>query len=240
MKRREVRVEDAVGLQLAHDMTRIVPGVFKGRQFRRGHVVREEDIPMLLDMGKRHIYVLELEAGELHEDDAAQQMAKALAGPGLVHSDVEEGKVVLRAKHDGMLWIDARRVVTMNSIEHISISTRRPYMHVREGQSVASVRPIPLVIGEDKIRAVELIAEETWGGRSIIDVLPYRDQQVHIVTTGSEIQSGRVQDKSGPVLREKFAEFGIEVKAQQFVGDEQEDITSAIATACDEGLRSSV
>ncbi|WAH41657.1 molybdopterin-binding protein [Alicyclobacillus fastidiosus] len=235
MKRREVRVEDAVGLQLAHDMTRIVPGVFKGRQFRRGHVVREEDIPMLLDMGKRHIYVLELEAGELHEDDAAQQMAKALAGPGLVHSDVEEGKVVLRAKHDGMLWIDARRVVTMNSIEHISISTRRPYMHVREGQSVASVRPIPLVIGEDKIRAVELIAEETWGGRSIIDVLPYRDQQVHIVTTGSEIQSGRVQDKSGPVLREKFAEFGIEVKAQQFVGDEQEDITSAIATACDEG-----
>ncbi len=235
LKRREVQVEDAVGLQLAHDMTRIVPGVFKGRQFRRGHVIREEDIPTLLDMGKRHIYVLELEEGELHEEDAAQMMANALAGDGLVQSEVEEGKVVLRAKHDGMLWVDARRVAAMNSIEHISISTRRPYTHVREGQAVASVRPIPLVIGADKIRAVELIAEETHGGRSIIDVLPYHVQRVHIVTTGSEIQSGRVEDKSGPVLRQKLAEFGVQVVAQVFVGDDAEAIAAAIVAACEQG-----
>ncbi|WAH36662.1 molybdopterin-binding protein [Alicyclobacillus dauci] len=235
LKHREVPVQEAVGLQLAHDMTRIVPGEFKGRQFRRGHVIREEDVPMLLDMGKRHIYILELEEGELHEDDAAVQMARALAGAGVTQTDVEEGKVVLKARHDGLLWVDARRVVAMNSIEHISISTRRPYIHVKAGTSVASVRPIPLVIRQDKVRAVEVIAEETFSGRHIIDVFPYRSHQVHVVTTGSEVLSGRVDDRFGPVLREKFREYGIEIVNQVMVGDEQEEITAAIVRACDEG-----
>lgn len=235
MKSREIPVQEAIGLQLAHDMTRIIPGKFKGRQFRRGHVVQEEDISVLLDMGKRHIYVLELEAGELHEDDAALQMAEALAGDGVTLSDVEEGKVILKAKHDGMLWVDARRVVAMNSIEHVAISTRSSFIHVPQGKSVASVRPVPLVIDRDKVRAVEVIAEETYGGRSIVDVFPYQPQQVHIVTTGSEIQSGRIEDRSGPVLREKFAKFGMQIAEHQFVGDDLDDIVQAIESSCASG-----
>lgn len=235
LKRREIPVQEAVGLQLAHDMTRIVPGEFKGQQFRRGHIIREEDIPMLLDMGKRNIYVLELEEGELHEEDAAKQMADALAGEGVSQSDVAEGKIVLKARHDGMLWVDARRVAAMNGIEHISISTRRPFLHVKAGTSVASVRPIPLVIAQDKVRAVEVIAKETYGGRHIIDVFAYRPQQVHVITTGSEILSGRIEDKFGPVLREKFQQYGIAVTSQKLVGDEQEDIVNAIKSASDHG-----
>lgn len=235
MKSREIPVEEAIGLQLAHDMTRIVPGKFKGRQFRKGHVVLEEDIAVLLDMGKQNIYVLELEENDVHEDDAAQQMATALAGSGTVQSEVEEGKVILKARHDGMLWVDARRVVAMNSIDDIAIATRRPFIHVAQGKSIASVRPVPLVIGRDKVRAVEVIAEETYGGRSIIDVFPYLPQQVHIVTTGSEILSGRIEDRSGPVLREKFAQFGLQVANQQMVGDKQDDIVAAIDDAYAKG-----
>lgn len=235
MKRREVPVEEAIGLPLPHDMTRIVPGQFKGRQFRRGHIIREEDIPMLLDMGKRHIFVLELEEGELHEDDAAKQMADALGGPGVCQSAVEEGKVILKARHDGVLWVDGRRIATMNGIDDIAIATRRPFMHVKQGMSVASVRPIPLVIGQDKVKAVEVIAAETYSGRRVVDVLPYKPHRVHLVTTGSEIKSGRVTDKSGPVLREKFAEYGLDIVEQTFVGDELEDIIRAIRNASDQG-----
>lgn len=235
MKSREIPVGEAIGLQLAHDMTRIVPGEFKGRQFRKGHVIQEDDIAVLLDMGKQNIFVLELDEGELHEDDAAQQMANALAGSGIVQSEVEEGKVVLKARHDGMLWVDARRVVAMNSIDEIAIATRRPFIHVPKGKSVASVRPVPLVIGHVKVRAVEVIAEETYGGRSIIDVFPYLPQQVHLVTTGSEILSGRIEDRSGPVLREKFANYGLEVATQVFVGDNQDEIVAAIDRAYAKG-----
>lgn len=235
MRRLEVRVEDAIGLQLAHDMTRIVPGKFKGTQFKRGHVVREEDIPMLLDMGKRHIYILDLDEGELHEDDAAQRMAQAIAGPGVTHSEVEEGKVVLRAKTDGMLWVDARRVTAINGIDEIAISTRRPFTHVRAGMSLASVRPIPLVIASDKVRAVEVIAQRAHGGKPLIDVLPYAAQNVGLVTTGSEVLSGRVTDRFGPVLRDKLAAYGIADMEQTFVGDEQEDIEQAIVAFCEAG-----
>ncbi|ACV57436.1 molybdopterin-binding protein [Alicyclobacillus acidocaldarius] len=234
MIRREVPVEDAIGLALAHDMTRIVPGEFKGRQFKRGHVVREEDIPVLLDMGKRHLYILELEPGELHEDDAALRMAQAIAGEGVELSEVSEGKVILRAKRDGMLWVDARRVTAMNTIDEISIATKRPFQHVTRGTSLAAVRPIPLVIAEDKVRAVEVIASQAQK-RAVIDVLPYQPQKVRIVTTGSEILHGRVEDKFGPVLRAKLARYGIQDVHQVFVGDERDRIADAIVEACEQG-----
>src|SRR5690242_14100410 len=94
----EVPVHEAVGLRLAHDLTQIIPGQFKGRLFTKGHLITEEDIPRLLDIGKEHIYILELGETELHEDEAAQRLAASLC----VESDLEatdphEGKVTIRA-----------------------------------------------------------------------------------------------------------------------------------------------
>jgi molybdopterin biosynthesis enzyme len=160
-------------------------------------------------------------------------MATAVAGKGVTFSDVHEGKVVLKAAHDGMLWIDRERVTQMNLIDEISISTRVPFTHVSKGQSVAGVRPIPLVIKEDKVKAVEQIALQS--SSAAIDVLPYQQHRVAIVTTGSEIQTGRIADKSGPVLRAKFASYGMEVISQVFPGDEQPEIEAAIVQACESG-----
>lgn len=235
MKRREIRVEDAIGLRLAHDLTQIVPGQFKGRAFVKGHVIQETDIPLLLDIGKRHIYVLELEEGELHEEDAAIAMANALAGDGVILTPVHEGKVVIKAAHRGMLWVDARRIRAMNLIDEISVTTRQPFIHVEAGTSVAGVRPIPLVIDEEKINAVQLIAEEVVDGHALIDVIPYKPQKIVLITTGSEIQSGRIKDKSRSVLQEKFSQYGFEVNQQILVGDELATITAAIKEACING-----
>lgn len=238
MKAREVPVEQAIGMTLAHDMTRIVPGAFKGRAFAKGHVVSAEDIPLLLDIGKRHIYVLEIEPDELHENDGATRMARAVAGRGLSFSDVHEGKVVLKAKHAGVLYVDTDRLFEMNRIDDISISTRRPDSPVTETLSVAGVRPIPLVVAKDKVEAVERIAAAPSASalhRAVIDVLPYQPHRVALVTTGSEIASGRITDKAGPALREKFGVFGIEVVSQAFPGDDLPDIVSAIEAACADG-----
>ena len=54
----KIKAHNAAGTILAHDITRIVPGKFKGVGFKKGHVIREEDIPELLKIGKQHIYVL--------------------------------------------------------------------------------------------------------------------------------------------------------------------------------------
>ncbi len=233
--RREVPVEQAIGMTLAHDLTKIVPGEFKGRIFAKGHVIREEDIPVLLDIGKRHIYVLDIGEDELHENDAAQMMADALAGASVVKTPVHEGKIVLKALHSGMLWVDTKRVTAMNMIDDISIATRIPFTHVDEGKPVAGIKPIPLVIDRQKVQAVQEIAQHSVGGNAIIDVMPYKPQKIVLITTGSEIASGRVEDKSGPMMREKFHRYGCEVHEQLFFSDEMDKIAAAIVQAADGG-----
>jgi len=239
--KREIRIEDAIGLRLAHDLTRIVPGEFKGRAFAKGHIIRAEDIPLLLDIGKRHVYVIDLAAGELHEDEAAQRMAHALAGDGISLTAVHEGKVVLKAKHDGMLYVDAERIRPMNLLEGISITTRSSYLHVKAGTSVAGVRPIPLTIAETTIEEVRCLAEDVVSsetaalGQSVVDIIPYPAHQIFLVTTGSEVVTGRVVDKFGPVLQEKFTQLGFSIERQVYIGDDQEEISNAITAACDAG-----
>lgn len=231
--KREVPVEQAIGLALAHDLTQIIPKSFKGVAFRKGHVIAAQDVPKLLDMGKRHVYVLEIGDDELHEDEAAVRMASAVAGCGVTATQPHEGKVILKAAHDGMLYIDAERVYQMNLVDEISITTRQPFIRVRPEQSVAGIRPIPLTIQRNQVARVEHIAHSET--RATVDVWPFQDHRVAIVTTGSEVLTGRVSDKFGPVLREKFRDFGIEVASQAIVGDEVGDIVAATLVAIAEG-----
>lgn len=233
--KREVPVEQAVGMALAHDLTRIVPGEFKGRAFVKGHIVREEDIPRLLDIGKRFIYVLELTADELHENEAATRMAQAIGGAGVTLTDVHEGKVVLKAAHDGMLWVNEEAVLEMNLIDSISVTTRPSFIHVKQGTAVAGVRPIPLTIEKSKVESVERLAADTADGRKAIDVFAYPWHRIVVLTTGSEILNGRIQDKFGPALEAKFASYGLEIHSQVLTGDEQEFIVAEIIRACDDG-----
>ncbi len=226
--KREVRVEDAVGMRLAHDLTRIVPGEFKGPAFQLGHLIQEEDIPLLLDIGKRHIYVLDLEPGELHENDGARRMATALAGAGLDYGDPHEGKIIFKARHDGVLKVAEERLFAINQIHDISVATKRPWGAVLTGESVAAVRPIPLVVEATKIEAVEQIAR---AGEAVIDVLPYRPQQAFFVITGSEIQSGRIEDRFGPTLQAKLADYGVPVIGQVLAGDEPVALLAGIEKA---------
>lgn len=225
--KREVPVEEAIGLRLAHDLTRIIPGEFKGIAFSKGHVVQEEDVSRLLDMGKRHVYVLELGDDEMHEDDAAVRMANLTAGRGILTTAPHEGKVVFKAEEDGMLFVDVDKVFAVNMIEDVSLTTRVPFIAVKAGQSVAGVRPIPLTF---RVSLMEEM-ERTVGNAKLVEVWPYLPQRISIVTTGSEVQSGRVTDAFGPVLREKFASFGMSVENQAIVGDEMEDIVGAIQSA---------
>ena len=69
---KQIKTEDAVGCVLCQDITKIVKGEFKGAAFRKGHVVREEDVEELLNIGKRHLYVWEDGDNLVHENDAAQ------------------------------------------------------------------------------------------------------------------------------------------------------------------------
>lgn len=229
---REVNVQDAVGMVLPHDLTRIVPGSFKGRLFRKGHVIRVEDIPLLLDIGKEHIYAMTILDGYVHEDEAAERISRAVAGEGVRFGEPHEGKVNLKAAHHGLLKVDQAAVDEVNMIEQVVLSTLRTDVVVREGQSFAGTRVIPLVVEESKVAEVEAMTARWQKGddasRKLLQVKPFRQLRVGLITTGSEVFKGRIADKFGPVVREKVAALGSEVIEQRLAPDDSETIVQEI------------
>ena len=229
---RQVRVEDAVGQVLCHDMTQIIPGKSKGPRFRKGHVVKPEDIPVLLSMGKRNLYVFELAPGQLHENDAAERLAALCVGPGCERAgDPSEGKIGIRATRDGVLLVDSERLVAVNSCDEVMVATRRGNFGVRAGDMLAGTRVIPLVVGEKVVEAAERAA----AGGPLLRVEPYRVRTAAVVATGSEVASGLIEDAFTPVIESKLADYGVEVTCRSTPGDDPACVEAAIREAVSSG-----
>jgi len=227
---REVSVYDAIGLRLAHDLTQIIPGQFKGRLFKRGHIITEEDIPKLLDIGKEHIYVMELGLLDLHEDDAAKLMADALMDKQLLRNEPHEGKVSVKAHINGVAKIAKEVVDAVNTIGEIALATILTNKVVKQGGQLAATRAIPLVVAKEKIKQVENIAmqyREKYGVAPI-SVVPLPARRIGLLTTGSEVYNGRIKDKFGPAVKAKLEELGSTVVEQRFATDDREKIVGEI------------
>lgn len=221
---KEIRVEDAVGHVLCHDITQIIKDEKKGVLFPKGHVVREEDIPVLLSVGKEHLYVWEKKEGILHENDAARILYGICAGENMHATDVKEGKIEVVADADGVLKIRREALMSVNSLGEMMIASRHGDFPVKKGDKIAGTRIIPLVIEKVKMdRAVDVA-----GDTPIFSILPYQKKNVGIVTTGSEVQKGRIKDTFTPVLEQKLQEFPSQVMGQTMPGDEKEQITADI------------
>ncbi len=227
-----VDVENAIGTVLCHDITRIVPGQSKGPGFRRGHVIRPEDVSELLKIGKEHLYVFDLADGYLHEDDAARRIARAAAGPGLELDEPVEGKVTFTAATDGMLDIDATRLLKLNSLGDVLFATIHGNQLVSKGRKLAGVRVLPLVVPEELILSAERLLAE---GRPMVQLRSLKPARVGIVVTGSEVYNGLIKDKFGPVVHNKFENYGCTVLGKRLVSDDQAMTAKAIRSFLSEG-----
>ena len=221
-----VKTIDAAGMILCHDITKIVPGEFKGVAFKKGHIIKEEDIPELLKLGKDNLYVWEHQEGTLHENDAAIRIKEHIAGEGLDFSTIKEGKIDFVANLDGLLKVDVAELLKINSLGEIIVSTLHNNTPIKKGTKVAGTRVIPLVINENKIIEMENISKE-----NIIKILPIKPKKIAIITTGNEVFYGRIQDKFGPILTKKVEEYGCEVIYHAFSSDEKEMIKEKIQEA---------
>ena len=228
-----VRVQEAVGMVLGHDVTRIVPGKFKGRAFKKGHIIRPEDIEELLKIGKENVYVLELQEGSLHENEAAQRIAQAAAGQGLDLTEPVEGKINLVANRNGLLKINADALYQINSQEGMVFATLHTNQLVAAGRAVGGTRIVPLVIEEARVREVEAICQAHF---PLVEISGFRAFKVGLVTTGNEVFHGRIQDGFGPVVRAKFSELGSSVVRQIFVPDDASLTASAIRELLEQGV----
>lgn len=219
-----VPVEEAVGMPLAHDITEIVPGIRKGPAFRRGHIVRPEDVSKLLDVGKAHLYIMELEEGELHEEDAARRLARAAAGPNIRLTEPVEGRVNLVAEISGLLRVDPDLLYRFNALGDLILATIPTNRYVEKGDVLAGTRTIPVVVSEDLISKAEEICQE----RPIVTILPLPSRRIHLIVTGSEVFTGRIKDGFEPVVRRKVAQMGSDLEAVKLAPDDPAKIAAHI------------
>ena len=227
-----IKVQDAVGSILSHDVTQIIPGEFKGRLFKKGHIIKEEDIEKLLSIGKENVYVWEPVEGQLHENDAATRISNLVVGDGIrLSEEIKEGKVDFLADRDGVLKIDKDNLFKLNSLGEIIVSTLHNNTPIKKGEKVGATRVIPLIIDEEKIIAAENLIQE-----KIISVAEIKTKKCLLITTGNEVYKGRIKDAFLPVIKQKLGYYGSEVLKQVILPDEKERIIEEIQKGLSEGV----
>ncbi|MCF0137083.1 MAG: molybdopterin-binding protein [Oscillospiraceae bacterium] len=226
-----MKTEDAVGQVLCHDITQIIKGVTKDAVFRKGHVIREEDIPVLLSVGKDNVYIWENNENTLHENDAAEVLREICQGEYMHPTAVKEGKIELIADIDGLFIADLEKLRIINSLGEMMIATRPSGFMVKKGDKLCGTRVIPLVIEKYKMEK----AKELAGAEPIMKLCPVKPKTFGVVTTGNEVFHGRIQDTFTPVIEEKLAEFGCTMMEHITVDDNNDRITAAIRTCLDKG-----
>ncbi len=221
-----VKIEDAVGHPLAHDITEIRPGEFKGPAFLKGQILQGRDLEHLRRLGKNHLYILKTERGEMHEDEAAVAIADALCGEGVGWSGApREGKINLKATRDGLLKVDVDALMRFNLLGDVMCATMHTNTVVPNDRHVAATRAIPLVVARRTIRAAVAAAQTAEHG--VLRVLPMKKARVGVMITGNEVFYGRIEDRFEPIIRGKVAELGCTVEEVVFLPDDDQEIAKA-------------
>ena len=230
-----IKTIEAEGAVICHDITQIIKGVTKDAVFRKGHVVRKEDIPVLLSVGKDQLFVWEAQDGMLHEDEGAEILCEMCINKNMERSGTKEGKIELTAECHGLLKVNNDGLKAVNSFGQMMIASRHGNFAINKGEKIAGTRIIPLVIEEEKmLRAKEIVSAATWG-QPIFELKPFKGKKVGIITTGNEVFYGRIKDTFTPVIIHKIGEFAGTVLEHIILEDDDTKVTKAIEELIEKG-----
>ncbi|MGE5173025.1 MAG: molybdopterin-binding protein [Betaproteobacteria bacterium] len=240
---KSIPVQQAIGTVLAHDITEIRPGEFKGCAFKKGHIIREEDVCHLQRIGKDHLFVLQVAEDEMHENDAAYELANALMGEGVaIKGEPREGKISIIADRDGLLKINKDALLAFNMLGDVMCATLHNNTVVKTGQTVAGTRAIPLVVKKSVVEEAARIAREVQSStfkvqgsesalrnpkpemnkpNGIIEVKELRKPRAGVVITGNEVYHGRIKDAFAPIIAKKIEACGGEIMGIYYAPDDE-------------------
>ncbi len=230
---KKIKIEDAVGLALAHDITEVKPGEFKGPSFRKGHKIERKDLCQLMRLGKRHIYILELAEEQVHEDDAVLELAASLAGPGVTFSRrPREGKIELKAEYDGLFKVHVDPLIAFNRIPEVMCASLHNNTPVSKGQSLAGTRAIPLVINKKVLNTALDIARSHY---PVFLVKAFNQINARLIITGNEIFDGLIEDKFEAVVSKKLKAFGASLVETVILPDDAAMIADKVRRFLNQG-----
>ena len=227
---KKINVRNAEGYELCHDITQILPGEFKGAKFLKGHIIRKEDIEVLISLGKENIFVMEEEDKEknlIHENDAAMFIVEKLNldREFFEISDIREGKINITAKEDGILKIDISTLNKINKIGEIILVTKYNNSYIKKGEPVAATRVIPLLIEKSQLDEMKEIVKD----RNVLTFKKIdKNKKLALITTGNEVYNGIIKDKSKEALLKKYKKYELNDMEQVFSPDDKDTIKKYI------------
>jgi len=221
---KKIKVEDAVGKPIAHDIVRYGPGL-KAILFKRGHVVRQEDVGKLKDAGNYFVYIAEGKEEGVHEDEAATRMARASTHGSIFYTKPDNGKVNLLAEKPGLLKVKADVVKKINLIKDFVFATQANNSGVRKGGVVGAVKIIPLTVDERRMRKVEKILRKN---KPALKIVSPKVKKIGAIITGTEVYESRIKDAFLPVLKEKLGSYGLKISKTAILPDDEEKIKEKI------------
>jgi hypothetical protein len=222
---KKIKIEDAIGMVLGHDVTQIIPGKYKGPRFKKGYRICKEDIPEFLKIGKEHVFIMDIGPGIIHEDDAALRLGKAFSGKNTKITGPSEGKVTFHSKINGLLKINLPLLHRINLSGNIILSTLHRYTPCSPGMAVGATRIISLIAPEREIEKVENWCKK---GGPVIEILPYRKLNIGVVVTGNEFFKGRTEDRFDDRVGEKIIGLGSRVVKKMVIPDDIDRIAQAL------------
>ena len=218
-----IKVEDSIGTILCHDLTQIIPGKIKDARFKKGHIIEKDDIPVLISMGKKHLYVYETHEGIIHENDAALLLRDMCKSDFMSESDIKEGKIELKSEIKGYLKVDRERLKKVNIQDELMIATIKDG-DVEIGQKIAGMRVIPLVIEKEKLENAKRLV----GDEPLLKIYPYKIRNFGMVVTGSEVFNNIIDDKFSSIVENKLMKYGVSLKKKILCDDDKDMIKNAI------------
>jgi len=217
---KQIKSEDAVGKVLGADITEVIPGVKKEPLFKRGHIIKQDDIERLYSIGKKHVWIQDENDNShvVHEDDAAKYIMDAIGGEFLEISVPSESKVKLISKTKGVVLLNEEGLLAINNFDNVRVAAKKNFSFIEEKNPVAIGKIMPVQISADELEEILSIADKY---RPIIDLLPIKKFKVAIFPVGNEFLEGRRQETMSLEVKKYLEYLGQSVHIQEILPDDE-------------------
>jgi len=217
----ETPIDEAAGAILGHSWRA------QGINFSKGRRLSAEDVAKLKSAGASSIVAARLDPDDVHEDEAATAVAKALAGGGIEITAAFTGRCNHFAREAGLALIDHERIDALNELdESVTVATLPPFARVGPRQMVATVKIIPYAAPRAAVRGAVEVAHAA--NHPLISVAPFKAMRVGFVQTKLPGTRDKVLDKAIQTTGKRLSSLGSALVGERRCAHESTAIAAAL------------
>ncbi len=221
-------IDEAKGAILAHSWRA------NGVNFAKGRVLSDDDVARLRSAGVSSVVAARLDPDDVHEDEAAATLAKALAGEGIEVTAPFTGRCNHFAREAGLAVIDQERIDALNELdESVTVATLPPFARVEPRQMVATVKIIPYAAPRTAVKRAVAVAHSA--NQPLVSIAPFKAMKAGLVQTRLPGTRDKVLDKALGTTGKRLTSLGSTLAGERRCAHDASAIAGALKELKGEG-----